>query len=79
MCLADRDGTAYVFYVQLLAGPCAKHIEKSRIGLQLVHLNMDVDTQAGVGQNKPLSGGVSYFPSSSAYERVGGGDRPIHT
>jgi hypothetical protein len=39
---------------------------------------LDVDTQAGVGQNKPLSGGVSYFPSSSACERVGR-DRPIHT
>jgi hypothetical protein len=40
--------------------------------------HLDVDTQARVGQNKPLSGGVSSFPSSSACERVGR-DRPIHT
>jgi hypothetical protein len=40
-------------------------------------VNMDIDTQAGVGQNKLPSGGVSYFPSSSACERVGP-DRPIH-
>ena len=53
-------------------------LSERRIGLPFGPLNTDVDTQAGVDQNRPLSGGVSCFPSSSACERVGR-DRPIHT